>query len=146
MTDDHDFARELRDKLKEKLPSQQKIDEFVSEVLRAINARSTPLAGGTDPVGHAEALGGIPFPKIPNPLEDLSKKAKCATCVAGWATAAAAIALYAAGTGGIGIVTLQGWIVAEFGVSSAVALKAASAAVAGASAGGIAYAMCPDCA
>ena len=72
-------------------------------------------------------------------------KPNCNWCIAGWTVAAAAIAAFAAASGGIGTVALGQWIITTYGVSSTTAHAIASAALAGGGVGAIAYAACPQC-
>lgn len=78
-----------------------------------------------------------------NPFKRISKKAKCAACILGFAVLAAAIVGFtvaALGSGQGYVVVVEGLIL-EFAIPEAVAW----AAVSGASAGVIASMLCPSC-
>jgi len=138
----------MRELLRVVFVTEQQLEEFLDDLIAADEAirNKPPAPTNQKELNELESFAAqygvsenawISIPRLPKP--------NCEWCVAGWALVAAGVAAYAAATGGIGVVGLGKWIITTYKTSSTVAHAMAAAGVAGATAGGIARAACPQC-
>lgn len=141
-----DFEKLLIQEAKEYFSTEEKLKGYAKEARRTLFG-NTPdngiFPGIPNAVEEIEAFNYNDIVLRWNPFKKMSKKAKCATCIAAHAVVAAAIVAAAVAILGSGapVVICVGELCTKFSISQAAAWAAAS----GASAGTIATMLCPDC-
>jgi hypothetical protein len=138
------YENELRQNTANLFRAPERQEQFINEVCEFLFGSSQNIFGYSGNIEKIEDLEEM-ISKHPELMgswwDELSNQAKCAACVAGAATLAAAIFALVVSSGGVATIALMELIVVKFGVGEAVAAAAAG----GASAGAIAVLLCPPC-